>query len=123
MARLLPLILVFCLAAWGASDEAITAEAIAAYRALQRRIEQTRRNASKLPDPQATLESLSTQRDSLDAQYPFKPKEPAALAAERKKTDQDLKALTRILRPERKTTSAPPRKTPPRKKAPARKPR
>jgi hypothetical protein len=93
VARLLPLILglVLGLPAWSGRGE----EAIAAYRALQKHISEVRRTLPGDSDPGAALTALNIERDSIDAQYPYHPKEPAALTAERRKADVEIRSLTR----------------------------
>ncbi len=87
MAWILPLI---CLAALAGSAD----EAILAYRELGKHIAEVRRTLASTPDKQGALTNLNLKRDSIDARFPFRPGEPAALTAERRRADVEIRSLT-----------------------------
>ncbi len=110
MARILPVVLLLLgLSAGAASSD----EAIAAYRAFQKRLAEVRHSLASNPDPHAAFTSLALERDSIDARFPFHPKEPAALTAERRRADVELRSLTHRGKKSERTTAT--------KKAPAKK--
>jgi hypothetical protein len=88
MARILSLILLAALA--GPADEALTA-----YRELGRHIAEARRSLAASPDRQSVLTNLNIERDDIEARHPFRPGEPPALTAERRRADVEIRALTR----------------------------
>jgi len=101
MAWILPLIFAAALA--GSAEEAISA-----YRQLDKHIADARHELATNPDKVAVLTNLNLERDSVDARYPFKPGEPAALTAERRRVDVEIRSLTR--HPASKNTKPPARK-------------
>lgn len=110
MAWLLSLVLCWALSGAGASS---SDEAINAYRAFEKRLAEVRNSLTTNPNPGSAFTSLAIERDSIDARFPFHPKEPPALTAERRKADVELRALThKGTKSERATAT---KKTPPKK--------
>lgn len=95
------------LAVAGSADEALSA-----YRELSKHIAEARRELSSADDKGAILTNLNLERDGIDARFPYRPGEPAALTAERRRVDVEIRSLTHHT----SKKAAPPAKKPKRAK-------